>query len=49
MLVLTPVYNHFFIAIDNSGCSAAECERLTATTAIRSISTRWNAGPPTLP
>ena len=26
MLVLTPVYNHFFIAIDNSGCSAAECE-----------------------
>ena len=26
VLVLTPVYNHFFIAIDNSGCSAAECE-----------------------
>lgn len=26
MLVLTPVYNHFFIAIDNSGCTAAECE-----------------------
>ena len=25
VLVLTPVYNHFFIAIDNSGCSAAEC------------------------
>ena len=24
VLVLTPVYNHFFIAIDNSGCSAAE-------------------------
>ena len=26
VLVLTPVYNHFFIAIDNSGCTAAECE-----------------------
>ena len=26
VLVLAPVYNHFFIAIDNSGCSAAECE-----------------------
>ena len=26
VLVLTPVYNHFFIAIDNSGCSAAERE-----------------------
>ena len=26
VLMQTPVYNHFFIAIDNSGCSAAECE-----------------------
>ena len=26
VLVLTPVYNHFFIAIDNSGCKPAECE-----------------------
>lgn len=25
VLVLTPVYNHFFIAIANSGCEAAEC------------------------
>lgn len=26
VLMLTPVYNHFFIAIDNSGCKPAECE-----------------------
>lgn len=26
VLVLTPVYNHFFIAINNSGCKPAECE-----------------------
>ena len=26
VLVLTPVYNHFFIAIGNSGCKAVECE-----------------------
>lgn len=26
VLVQTPVYNHFFISVANSGCEAAECE-----------------------
>ena len=26
VLMQTPVYNHFFISVANSGCAAAECE-----------------------
>ena len=48
VLVLTPVYNHFFIAIDNSGCTAAECEltysgnRCAASATSACAATSWS-------
>ena len=47
VLMQTPVYNHFFISVANSGCAASRMRTdLPPTTPTRLISTLWNARPP---